>query len=829
MTPMAEKSCSTESDRRAEQVREVVRGYLRERRTGSAPHENELIARHPELAPELAQELCKLRLIDQSRKQAETTAGPSDPSPPTAAHREAPDTQAIAHAIAGYEIIRQVHRGGQGVVYEAVQQATHRRVAIKVMREGMMTGPNDRVRFQREVQVLGALSHPHIVTIHDSGTVAGRFYFVMDFIDGRPLDVFLAGERSSVNDTFRLFAKICDAVQSAHLRGVIHRDLKPGNLLINLSGDPYILDFGLAKLAHNNEVAHPNSKTVTEPGQFVGSLPWASPEQVDGAGHRIDLRTDVYSLGVMLYQLLTRQFPYPIVGRMADVMRNILDMEPTRPSRLRREINDEVETIVLKCLQKEPDRRYQSAGELAGDIGRYLSGLPIEAKRDSTWYVIKKTALRYKVPVGFGVFLVLLSFAFGLAMSAMYGRVSQEAGENRALAAAMTELIQFGPAEMSGGQIYVRDLLDRNAAKGYAELQNQPEALAQFLQTIVNMYLGFEAGDPAIPWARKLLDLHRDVLGSDPAAVAQASRTLARALVHSDHHEQAEFVFQEALDTTRRTTNGPNPELTDLLIAFGGYLGYRKGEYVRGRAMLEEALGIHGALHAGDHPSVATALFQMAAYLHDMAAFPEAEVHYRLSLEMHQRLGLDPWGVKLWLWLFYKDTERYKAALPLIQEALDNSRTQFGDESLPTATAYSGLAKYHRDAGDLASAHDVCRKTLDLHANFYGESHEATAATRTLLGWILYEQGRYAEAEPLLRRSLEVQRKRLPKTNWETAKTESLLGAALAGLGQFEEAETLLLESFPVIYHGRGAKHRRTQEAVDRIVFLYERRSSSNR
>ncbi len=349
----------------------------------------------------------------------------------------------IVDSIPGYEITREIHRGGQGVVYQAIQKATKRKVAIKVMREGPFAGKRDKARFEREVRILGQLRHPNIVTVHDSGTTAGCFYYTMDYVSGRPLDDYVALSKPSINETLRLFAKICEAVNAAHLQGVIHRDLKPGNIRVDAEGKPHVLDFGLAKvaMAQTTDDSHPQAMTVT--GQFMGSLPWASPEQAEAAPGKIDLRTDVYSLGVILYQMLTGQFPYQVVGNVRDVMDNILRTEPAKPSTIRRQINNEIETIVLKSLSKERERRYQTAGELGRDIERYLAGEPIEAKRDSGLYVLRKTLRRYRVPVGVGAAFVVLLAASLVVSVTLWAREAQE----RANAAAAQLLAERSKTE----------------------------------------------------------------------------------------------------------------------------------------------------------------------------------------------------------------------------------------------------------------------------------------------------------------------------------------------------------------------------------------------
>lgn len=347
------------------------------------------------------------------------------------------------------------------MVYLALQRATRRRVAIKVMTEGPFAGTADRHRFEREVRILGQINHPSIVTIHDSGTAAGCFYIVMGYIEGLPLD---AWKRSSerpptLEETLRLFWGICEAVNAAHLRGVIHRDLKPSNIRVDAAGRPHVLDFGLAKVDEGwqgmwkagdagtmgSAGGDTSMRAMTLTGQFIGSLPWSSPEQAGaGAAGGIDVRSDVYSLGVMLYQALTGAFPYDIGGSMLEVARRIVHDEPIPPSeafaqrsRIKRlfgdgeaeRINDEVETIVLKCLSKDRERRYQNAGELARDIGRYLAGEPIEAKRDSLVYVLGKQLKRRRLAVVFAAtlaFVVLAGFATSVAL---WRRAEREAAD----------------------------------------------------------------------------------------------------------------------------------------------------------------------------------------------------------------------------------------------------------------------------------------------------------------------------------------------------------------------------------------------------------------
>lgn len=360
-------------------------------------------------------------LIEGALKQMGGAKFTFTPKPPSLAKE----------AIPGYEITREIHRGGQGVVYQALQHSTQKKVAIKVMHGGVFASATDRARIEREVRILANLNHPNIVKVYDSGEVQGAYYYVMDYISGHSLDSYIRSGPHAIEQTLKLFTTICEAVNAAHLKGVIHRDLKPGNIRIDAEGTPHILDFGLAKLALDE---HGGGQQMTATGQFVGSLYWASPEQALGNPSTIDIRTDVYSLGVILYQMLTvGKFPYEVLGNMRDVLDNIMRAEPAKPSTVRRQINDEVETIVLKCLQKERERRYQSAGDVGRDIVRYLTGEPIEAKRESGLYVIGKNLRKHKGAVFSIGSIVAILAASGVVFSILY---ANEKTANKATIAA---------------------------------------------------------------------------------------------------------------------------------------------------------------------------------------------------------------------------------------------------------------------------------------------------------------------------------------------------------------------------------------------------------
>lgn len=414
-------------DARAARIRDVLEVSLCRRATGEAVPDEDICAAHPDLLPELADELRTLRVIERARTSRNrrhtavvcyaTNGGLSVP----------------ADAFPGYELQHEIHRGGQGIIYRAIQSSTRRKVALKVLLDGAFAGPLDRARFEREISILAALRHQNIVAIHDSGSAAGRFYFVMDYIAGQPLDVYMSSEARSIEESLRLFLKICDAVNAAHVRGIIHRDLKPGNIRIGEHGEPYILDFGLARVADGAALDRDgDTPTMTLTGQFVGSLPWSAPEQVDGSPSRIDTRSDVYALGVLLYHMLTGKFPYRVVGPMHEVAQRIIDETPTAPRRLRAEIDDDLSTILMTCLAKQRERRYQTAGELGRDVERYLRGEPIEAKRDSAWYMLKKSLRRFRALLAVVTLFVAVLAASSVISLSLWRSAAEREAEARA-------------------------------------------------------------------------------------------------------------------------------------------------------------------------------------------------------------------------------------------------------------------------------------------------------------------------------------------------------------------------------------------------------------
>lgn len=412
----------------------------------------------------------------------------------------------------GYVILREVSRGGQGIVYEAVQQRTNRRVALKVLRQDHGISRTQRARFEREIEIAAALQHPGIVGVYDSIALAeGRHALVLEMVEGTALDVGEGGglpDRATLRKRIEMMAQVCDAIQYAHQRGVIHRDLKPSNILVDASGRPRLLDFGVACWWG---AAGAGSAKITRTGEFAGTLAYAAPEQVAGTSAVPDLRTDLYSIGVMLFQLSFGRLPYDVSTSLDTAIRNITSATPTRADGSK--VDEDLWTIIAKSLSKEPDRRYQSGAAIAADLRRYLGGETIEARRDSRWYVIRKSVWRHRVAVGAVAATFVGLAGFGATVAVSNARLSEalrvsKISQARALAAVgsrteadeliWNELLQVENLENDPrGLMFEGNRESRRVLWAYAESQGEFPCMASVRSDGRVVHASFQ-GDQAI-------------------------------------------------------------------------------------------------------------------------------------------------------------------------------------------------------------------------------------------------------------------------------------------------------------------------------------------
>lgn len=809
----------------------VLEDAICRRLSGEDLSDEAVIAAHPDLMPDLGEMLGELRQVEAARRRVENSSN-QWASATLLGRKPMPDStaEALTH-LPGYEIRREIHRGGQGVVYQAVQKSTRRDVAIKVMREGPISAEQDRGRFQREVEILAQLQHPHIVAIHDSGTIADQFYFVMDYVEGVPLDAFVESrlrgvrrtrgphaEAFNIRSLLILFHQICDAIHAAHLRGVIHRDIKPSNILVDAAGEPRILDFGLAKLADDAAASD-----MTVAGQFIGSMPWCSPEQAEGRPDKIDMRSDVYSLGVVLYQMLTGKFPSDITGAARDVLARIQRVDPVAPSRLSSNIYDEVESITLKCLNKERDRRYQTAGELARDIERYLNGEPIEAKRDSGWYVLRKTLRRYRVQTAVAAAFFILTVGSAIALGVLYGdqktqRIRAEDAEDlaevrlgeisNALAKANVEarkaettsaflrdmLASVDPNIAQGRDVTVREVLDAAASKVDIQLRDEPAVAADVHRTLGKTYQGLARFADAEAQFRSALEISRRASGEEHPDTLEAKNGVATALGSLNKYDEAEALFRSCLESARRVLGPEHPQTLDYLSNLASLMRDR-GRMEEAETLLKEAMEISTHVLGAEHPDTLVTRKVLAGLWQDQARFDLAEPVLRDVLDIQRRVegphAPNTIGTMQNLAMVLKAMGRLDEAAPMYEELVAASREVFGTDHSETLRVMNSLGRLKAAQGKLTEAEEIYRRTLEAQTRTLSEKHLDTLYTTNNLALLLSEQGRLAEAEPLARKALENGAAVLGEDHQDTLIWMNNLANLLSRQGRAAEAEAL--------------------------------------
>ncbi|MHC5110575.1 MAG: tetratricopeptide repeat protein [Planctomycetota bacterium] len=707
----------------------------------------------------------------------------------------------------GYKLEREIHRGGQGVVYLGIQNSTGRRVAIKFMLGGVFSGTHERVRFEREIQILARLRHPNIVTIHDSGTSENVGYFVMDYIEGRQLDEYVEHANLPFRQRLALFQKICAAVNTAHLHGVIHRDLKPGNIRIDKNGEPHILDFGLAKMDDPMEEA---GQGMTMTGQFVGSLPWASPEQAESRHDEIDLRTDVYALGVILYQLLTGTFPYDLGGSIAETARRIANTEPKDPRSINGKIDDEIATIVLKALRKDPPSRYQTAGGFGMDIGRYLAGEPIEAKAESITYVLRKQLVRHKVAVAMTT-LVFLLILVGLGVSLAFWReavlardaeseqrhlaqrnadlaerraaeATSEAEKGRVVTEFLTEMISSA-SPMLGGKpdITVREVVETTEARiDGGSLADQPDIEAAIRHVLGKTYGGlglYEESEVQMQLACELLALHPE----NPDYIL-CKLELSQVFRVMGRNDVAEEQATEALELSR-TGMGEGSVLTGKCLDVMGDLAGDKAELDAAEQYFREAIDIYRKADVDDKEPLAGAL-------NDLALILEKKGDLSGALDTHT-------------------------------EALTLFREKHGVNHYASAITTSNLASLNATLGNYDVAEQLYQEAIGAFVNTVGEEHPYTASSLGSMGRFYIKQGRTQESLPYIQQCLAIRRKVFGNDHTLIANSLNNLALAQYQLGEIDGALMNFEEAKDIFVKTRGADHPSISALINNIGAVY--------
>jgi tetratricopeptide (TPR) repeat protein len=701
---------------------------------------------------------------------------------PRTPHESSPDAPNPERTRLGsYSIIRVLGEGGMGIVYLAEQDRPRRTVALKVIRPGLISERQLR-RFDLESQMLARLQHPGIAQIYQAATAdAGHGpqpFFAMEYVQGESLTAYAARHDLSVRDRIRLFIKICDAVSHAHQKGVIHRDLKPGNILVDASapppnGQPKILDFGIARATD----ADMQTATIhTEAGQIVGTLPYMSPEQISGDPHAIDTRSDVYTLGVILYQLLTRTLPHRVENKTIPEAVRIIGQEEVTPlGAIDRSLRGDPQTIVSKALERDKSRRYQSASDLAADLQRFLADEPILARPPTRRYRARKFIARNRALVT-GLAIAGLFLAAGAAATTWQAivatherhlaivrgdeaahaqRVAEIQAKNaRAVNAFLTSMLSSANPEIeSDRDLSVRQVIDRAAEQLQRAGAETPEVELRIRDTLVRTYRALGQSDRAEPQARRNLDLAREVFGPDHPETYSAMSGLGLVLKDLRRFDDAEPLIRDAVAGLERTC--PPEDRADLARATGllGQLELERGDYDDAKTHLVRAAAELTQISGPMHPDTIVALENVATF--------------------NERIG------------------RLEEAEGVLRQTIAARKAAFGESSVMTAYSLNNLGNILQKRGKYDEAYELCNTALRIRAANLDAEHPSVLVSLNNSAVALMSLGRLNEAEPLMRRCVDGNTHRLGASHPTTLAAMNNLAYILQDLKRLDEAESV--------------------------------------
>ena len=774
----------------------------------------------------------------------------------------------VGREIGAYRVMDEVGVGGMGAVYlaERADQEFHKRVAIKVARGGFVDRDLVR-RFRSERQILAGLEHPNIARLLDGGTTGdGLPFVVMEFVEGKPIDRFCHDNHLTIRERIEMFRTVCAAVQHAHQSLVVHRDIKPGNILVTTDGTPKLLDFGIAKLLDASATAEDAARTGSVTRLLTPN--YASPEQI--RGRPIRTASDVYSLGVVLYELLTGRRPYDLASSdFLELQRKIADEAPRPPSHIRRELAGDLDNIVMKALQKEPADRYGSAAEFSEDLRRHLEGRPVSARKDTTRYRASKFVQRHRVGVAAALAFAVLVIGFGVTMAVQAARIAVESERSERVSGFLQEMLaSIDPAVARGRDVtLLTDLLNEASKRVDNELGGEPEVAATLHGTIGNTYHSIALYEQAEPHLRRALSTRRELLGGEHALVADSAHDLGALLLETGEYAESEELLREALGTRRALPGENDLDVAESLDRLALVLEMQES-YDEAEAAFRETLALRRRALGDAHPDVAESMGNLGVYLLSPQAedLDEAEGLLRESLSIFRRHA-DDRPVELAnaahnLAGLHLRREQYDEAEPLYREALAIKRRVLGDHHPDTATTLNRLATLFESTDELGRAEPLYREALSIKRAAYGDAHSDVGTLANNLAGLLRKAGRYEEANVLYREAIDVYRKALgpdhlwlgivlgsyadnlarsgdyrtaedvidealrvrrkywDEDHWRIAMAQVVRASCLQGLGRWQESEAILLESLRIMKEQRGPGDIRF--VTLRLVELYE-------
>jgi len=676
----------------------------------------------------------------------------------------------VGKRIGPWRILQPIGSGGMGAVYLARRDDGEYRqtAALKLIRRGMNSA-EIVARFRAERQILARLDHPGIARLLDGGiSEDGRPWFTMEYVDGLPIDRYCDEHRLPLEERVRLFADACDAVRYAQSHLVVHRDLKPRNILVTADGKVKLLDFGIAKLLDPDDAGD----AVTRTGHRPMTPGYAAPEQV--RGQAVTTATDVYALGVLLYELLTGRRPYaPADDTPASLERAILETDPERPSDVvaprpaRKKLAGDLDNVCLMALRKEPERRYGSAEQLLADIRNWRAGRPVMARPDTVGYRAAKFVQRNRVAAaaagGALVAVVALVSFYTTQLARERDRARVEAAKAKSVVEFLTGLFEVvDPSQSLGETITARELLDRGARRIDAELTDQPVVQATMEDVVGSVYHALGLYADADSLLGRALRIRERLYPGDHEELAESLAHVGALRRTGGDYDEAEALARRALEMNRRLHPRDSDVVADNLRDLAWVLG-EKGEAEEAEGLLREALDIWTRLHGPEDARLGAALNDLGLLASERRDYDEAERLYRRAVAIQRKAARGP-NPELASTLYnlgqlQSATGDLGAAEMTLVEVLETDRTIWGEEHPQVAYDVAAIAKLEKQRFAFLESEAHFREALAMRRRFHGDEHPDVAHSLADLAEVLVAEGRPDEAEPLLRESLAMHRR----------------------------------------------------------------------